>query len=351
MDIREARPDDNEQLMALQLRCPQGMKLTVSNVNTPDFFARTKAYKMAKVFVALDGNRVVGSAAIAVRKAVVNGGICPIGYGFQGFVEPQYRRKGIVNRLAQQAENFALKQGAVLIYGIILEDNEPSMRWLESRGYKPARKLIIAGLPLYRKMAVSEKGKVRPARQEDLPAIAAIVNKTWQGFEMFEPTSAEAIEQFIMRTPEYDYNNLMVWLEGDQILACLGYWDWRKIMRITVEKLSLKIRLIGMLGRAVGMFKALPAAPKSGDVLKQIVLTPIGFQDPLHLAALLRHLNNRALQMGIEQIFCVCEPDHAILKSMKGFIRINTQLHLYVRSFRGKGLLEDKPVWLDGIDL
>jgi hypothetical protein len=39
MDIREARPEDNEALQALQLRCPQGQKLIVSAVNTPDFFA------------------------------------------------------------------------------------------------------------------------------------------------------------------------------------------------------------------------------------------------------------------------------------------------------------------------
>jgi hypothetical protein len=39
MDIREATPADNDELKALQLRCPQGEKLTVSTVNTPDFLA------------------------------------------------------------------------------------------------------------------------------------------------------------------------------------------------------------------------------------------------------------------------------------------------------------------------
>lgn len=51
-------PDDNDELKALQLKCPQGRKLIASVVNTPDFFARTKAYESSKVYVSLDGNRV-----------------------------------------------------------------------------------------------------------------------------------------------------------------------------------------------------------------------------------------------------------------------------------------------------
>jgi N-acetylglutamate synthase-like GNAT family acetyltransferase len=95
----------------------------------------------------------------------------------------------------------------------------------------------------------------------------------------------------------------------------------------------------------------MPKSLKPGDVLKQIILTPIGFKDPAHLSALLRHVNNQALQMGIEQIFCICERDHEILKSMSGFIRINTTYNLYVKSFQSCVLRADKPVYIDGIDL
>lgn len=49
METREARPDDNEELLALQDRCPQGKSPVISIVNTPDFFARAKAYDMTKV--------------------------------------------------------------------------------------------------------------------------------------------------------------------------------------------------------------------------------------------------------------------------------------------------------------
>ena len=52
MFIREATLNDNEELQQLQIQCPQGTSLIVSTVNTPDFFARAKAYESYKVYVA-----------------------------------------------------------------------------------------------------------------------------------------------------------------------------------------------------------------------------------------------------------------------------------------------------------
>ena len=107
MEIREARSDDNDELKALQLKCPQGKKLIISAVNSPDFFARTKAYESSKVFVALDEGCIIGTAAIAVRNGFVNGEVNRIAYGFQAFVAPGYRIKGVFDCLYQRAEKFA----------------------------------------------------------------------------------------------------------------------------------------------------------------------------------------------------------------------------------------------------
>jgi len=136
-----------------------------------------------------------------------------------------------------------------------------------------------------------------------------------------------------------------------EVLACLGYWNWDKVMRITVQSLSLKIHLLAWLVRAAGLFLPMPKPIKPGAVLKQIVLTPIGFQHPAQFSALLRHLNNQLLAEDIEQIFCICEKGHGLLKGMKGFIRVGTNNNLFVKALQGNDLAPDKPVYIDGIDL
>ena len=141
MNIREALPEDNDELQELQAKCPQGTTLVASTVNTPDFFARAKAYESYKVFVACEGYRIIGSAACALRAVTVNGKISRVGYVFQAFVSPDARRKGVAGQLLQQREDYLRQQGAVLAYTLIMEGNLPSMRYIESRGFKLHRTL------------------------------------------------------------------------------------------------------------------------------------------------------------------------------------------------------------------
>ena len=95
----------------------------------------------------------------------------------------------------------------------------------------------------------------------------------------------------------------------------------------------------------------MPKFVKPGDTLNQIMITHMAFKDRTHFSILLKHLNNNVLQRGIEQIFCICEKNHVVLDSLKGFIRIDTAINLYVKTLQGKGLNEDNPVFINGVDM
>jgi hypothetical protein len=168
---------------------------------------------------------------------------------------------------------------------------------------------------------------------------------------LYEPTSAEALARSINRIPAYSFNNLLVLEDRGEILACLGFWDWGQIMKITMKARSLKMRMMGSLIDIARNFRPMPRIPRPGDTLKQWCLTPIGFKNSSHLRWLIRDLNNLALQRGIEQIFCICERDHALLNSMKGFIHVDTAMHLYVKPFQQDVSMGDRPVFINGIDL
>ena len=351
MHIREALPEDNNNLQELQAKCPQGTTLIVSTVNTPDFFARAKAYESYKVIIACEESRIVGSHAWAIRDAFVNGQLNRIGYSFQTFISPNHRKKGLAKHLLQYMEGQLIQNGAILVYGLIMEGNLPSMKLVESLGFKLRRTLVMPALVVYKEMEVPSKGKIRPIVQEDLEAVAKLMNDTWQGYELYEPTSAEGLATFIQRIPAYSFDSLLVLEDQGEILACLGFWDWRQIMRITVIERSLKMRMIGSLVDLVGRFRPMPRGVNAGDTLNQIMLTPIAFREPAHLTALLRCMNNRALSSSIEQIFCICESNHPLLNSMKGFIRINTGVNLYIKPLRPNISMSDKPVFVNGIDM
>ena len=322
--------------------------IVTSVVNTPDFFARAKAYEFYKVFVACEGGRIIGSAACALRDAVVNGKISRVGYAFQTFVSPDARRKGIASQLLQQRENYLKQQGAVLVYTLIIESNLPSMRYIESQGYKLHRTLVTSALMVRKEMDIPSVGRIRPSTFEDLGKVSELLNETWQGFELYEPTSAVAMAQFIDRTPTFNLENLLLLEDQGEILACLGVWNWDKVKRITVEVLNLKIRMMGFFLTAT---RILPEFLKPGDILRQIALTSVGFKDVAHLAVLVRYVNNQALLGGIQQIFSICERNHELLRSMKGLIRVDASTHLYLKPLQENVLMSDGTIFINGIDM
>ena len=351
MNIREAAPGDSDELQELQAKCPQGTNLIVTTVNRPDFLARVKAYESYKVFVACEHDRIVGSAACAIRDGLVGGDFHRLGFEFQYFTDPEYRRRGVARVLHQQIEDYLAGEGAALSYLTVMEGNVASMRLFESQGFELHRTLVMPGLAVYQEMDVASLGQVRNAAPADLPAVGELLNETWEGYDLYQPTSAESLTRFVERTPHYGFDNLLVLEDEGQIVACLGFWDWSKITQITVLVLSRKMRITGFLLKLMGYLRPMPPFIKPGDELKQLVLTPLGFRAPGFLGVLVRHLNNQALAWGIQQIFCVCEQDHPLLNSMKGFIRVDAAQHLYVKPLREGLVMGDGTVFVDGVDL
>ena len=122
-------------------------------------------------------------------------------------------------------------------------------------------------------------------------------------------------------------------------------------MKITVEQLNAKMRLFKLFIDLAHFFRPMPSVPSTGELLKQIMLTPIGFKHPKYLAPLLRHINNLAWRRDIGFIYSVCEQGHPLLSCMRGFVRIDTAIHIYIKYLRENAMLGNKPSFIDGIDL
>jgi hypothetical protein len=95
----------------------------------------------------------------------------------------------------------------------------------------------------------------------------------------------------------------------------------------------------------------MPNRLKPGKELNQLMLTPMGFEEPHYAAELLGFLNNQALNNGIEQIFCIYEPSHKLPAAIKDFFKADTPMYLYIKPLQSDVSLPSKPVFIDGVDL
>lgn len=342
MYIREATSRDNNELIKLQSQCFVGTNPVVAIVNSPDFFARAKAYESYKVFVACEGKRIIASSACAARNANINGEVKRIGVGFQTFVSPEYRRRGIASLLFQHRENYLIRQGVVLTYALVIDKNFPGMKNLEKQGFKLHQTLIRVALWPDKKLPLSSE-KIESANGKKLAAIAGLLNETWENYNLYGEASMTSLIEFIRRTPGYSLRNLFVLKKYNKIVACLGYWDWGKITQIVAQKpkISRDTRV-----------DITTYASQTNNIIKRWLLTPIAFKKAGHLLPLLKYINNKAVADGVEQISFICEQHHELLTVAKEFSRVNYHLvHLYVKPLQRGVAMGNKRVFIDGIEL
>jgi hypothetical protein len=178
--------------------------------------------------------------------------------------------------------------------------------------------------------------------------VAELLNQTWHAYDLFEPTSADSISQMIERIENLDTKDVLVLEDRGMIRACTALWDWSKIMKINIFRLSLRM---GILLRLLYLARLLPRVPRPGDTLRQMMLTMIGYNSPEDLSSLVGYANNIAFREGIEQVFCICEQGARLLKSFKGLTRVNTGINLYVKPLRSDISMTNAPVEMTGFDM
>ena len=133
-------------------------------------------------------------------------------------------------------------------------------------------------------------------------------------------------------------------------MACLGYWRWNRVTTVTVQAVSRRLRLIGLLADLARPFRPMPQLPKLGSTIAQWVLVPVAFREPRHLTPLVREVNNRAVAQGADQLLAATERGSGLISAMQGLFRVGVDGCVYVKPLQPLELGE-RPVWISGVDL
>jgi len=336
--VREAAPADGAALLRAMDNCPQGHDLIVNLTNAPDFFARSRIYEQPRVFLAEEDGQVAGSAAYAVRTLWIDGRPIRTAYEFQYFVSAAFQRRGVASRLRERIEEDLAADEIELTSSIIMCSNQPSIRLFERWGFSCESVLPITVLVTSAHASTGADHAVRPARPDDLPAIAALRNATWADADYFNPLNAEDLAATIERIPGGSLASLSVLEDGGDIVAAAGFWRWRDVQQITT--VSMADYLVGHL-----------PGVRVGESWRHWGLTPVGFRHPDDLRRLLGPLCNTAHQNGIELLGLVTDPDHPISDAVRDLPSFPVAIGLFVKPLTTTLATTNRPVYVDITDI
>lgn len=334
MEIREATQNDNEALLELQEKCPMGIDFVVSVDSSPDYFARSRPLQNWHVFVAVENQRIIGSIASTIDTRFIQGKPTKTAFLYGMMVDPTKRHIGVATQLQRHIENYLSKQKVTLCHLLVMEQNTPSIRLCQKNGFQHIKDSARFSLLVYKPMKLQNEASIKPITPADAKNVVSTINETYQDHDFYAPYTEETFKAYIQRLPQGNQENILVFKHGENIQACLGYWDFGQIIRDRILKLNRRLKAMTLPIRFLNLFTKMPEIPNPGETLKQWYLFPMACKDATALTELVKYVNNLALENNITTLVAVQDDQSSIVNVLSRFRNVQTRMHHFAKSLQ-----------------
>ena len=347
--IREAAEKDNEALIELQKRCPQGTSFILGVDDSPDYFDRSRPFKDWHVFVAIEDGSIVGSAACAISDTYVGGRQFKTAYEYGFIVDSHHRRKGIAIKLQDHIEHIARDKNVDLLHLNIAEDNLPSINLFSKMSFKKLKECATFSLTAYRKQRIVRVTNIRKMEKSNVGRVVNLINEMYQDYDFFTPFKTRDFIEYVGRMPYFDFHNILVFEDNEGIKACLGYWEYDKVRKYIVKRFNWKMKAQIFLMRLIGLFTKMPSIPMQGEPLLSYNLTTLAYKDSESITELIKHVINLALEKEINFIHIPLDPESPAAAALSQFRHTKLKLHFFIKPLKQKDFpnLGERKLYID----
>jgi len=348
--IRAATAADNDGLVALLARNPQGTNLVVRLDRAPDFFARSQPYERFQTFVADDGGEIVGAVETALKLVQLGGEAVLCGYHYSLAVDKAYRRSGLALELEKQCQEYDRANGAKFCYVWILEDNNPSLNLTRKLGFTDVIRYDVHVFLPFKKQRVPPG--VRPVTEADYPALAGLLNECYRRYDFYTPFTAESLPAYLGRLPGFSVSDLYVYEKSGEIVSCLGCWDYSRAIRGSIIQLSSQLKTLARVFGWLRPLFAVPRVPEIGKTWAYCVAVPIGYKhSPADLLPLWRQFGNFAVGRNANVIMLPLDPRSDLKALTKTGLNVKVGLHSLAKTYDGYSLPKGELIFADPCDI
>ncbi|GAB2814045.1 GNAT family N-acetyltransferase [Ferruginibacter profundus] len=137
INYRLATQQDNQQLIALTAASGMMGETGLRIDRKPDFFKLLHMRGPTKVFVALDGETIIGCLCVSLQQVYVGGQVLPLQYIGDLKVAATYRNKGIGLQLCNEMAGYVIAKDADLAFLNVSKGNTKPVSFFKNRPSVP----------------------------------------------------------------------------------------------------------------------------------------------------------------------------------------------------------------------
>jgi ribosomal protein S18 acetylase RimI-like enzyme len=287
--IRDYIPSDNQAVLRLEKRCPQGKELQIS-FHRQSFHKRSEMYSDYAILVGLYEGKLVSVVAGAVKEILINGKRIRAGYFYDLRVDPDYRslRMKIAKKMCKQiAKRISLK--ADLVYCMIAARNLRALhlirRYYEAKVIIPFKFLVN---PVYKKRRAKGLIKVVDFGEAHERFLRCNLNRNFY------------CSPNVMGLLGYVRSYRLESFSGE---AGCSIWSNKEILGERIESVPKKYETIRSVLKVASSLMNTPHIPEKGESLDSWHLFDFYASTPASARELFLQINNAALQHNKTYIY------------------------------------------------
>jgi len=349
VSLRLANDSDNAQLLDLERMCPQGTSLVLSFDRSPDFLSRSRVYKDYKIYVAEEDRKIVGTVGVTTKELRINGEPVRSVYIYDLRVNPAHRKKKIGSQLVQHA--IAEEGEADLAYGIIMEDNYPSIALFRKLGFSNIHNLTLFNIPVFeRKDHITLKARAMVS--EDTPQVVNLLNRYYNDYDFYVKLTEHDFLKRTEQLPGYGFANIQVTEAENKIQACAGLWDYSKIFTVTALRVSARLAMLRYVLKFINAFKNTMQLPAVGEPFKLLYVRDFAFSGEANTASeLVKHCLFLAYSYHCNFLTFALDPADLLIPMISKYNPIRVGYQIHGKNLNNKILQSSRMVYVDPMDL
>ncbi len=359
--VREARPSDNDGLIALAAACPMVGDLSLRIDRRPDFFALNKLEgERWRLAVAEREGAIIGCVAWSERRAFVNGREMPTGYAGDLKVHPAHRDTRVADALSLWAEAACgdLPPRAPSLITVLAGNRAMERRLSGVRGVPRFDKVGTIRTHsitiLWKRGALGRRAsssiRTERARWIDVPQMGELWNRVARGRQLAAVMTASSLGAWIRKAPGLDISSYRIARSvSGELLGFYGVWNQQAFKQLTVlgysPRMATARKAFNVLAPMVGA-EPLPApgSPLSCATLVHVCV-PGDRADVLR--ALLVDSHNELRHSGVSFMNIGLDVTDPLRDALRGLFAQPTDVNAYVLAVRAgvaHEVLDDRPL-------
>ncbi|NDJ78903.1 MAG: GNAT family N-acetyltransferase [Chloroflexi bacterium] len=192
MHIRYYHPEDDPALMALERLCPRGLPEPFVHYRRR-FIDRAALFSDHQLLVAEHEDRVVGVAAVCVKRTHIGDDPVSLGYVFDVRTDPEVRRQGIGWSLVAAIDGYLKAREVDGVYAHIVVSNVPSLKLFDKLGYERVRQVMLL---VYQPFPAFDFPEYMPRHVNDIACDQDLVRAVHSGRDLYVPNVAKRVKDF-----------------------------------------------------------------------------------------------------------------------------------------------------------